>query len=188
LSVWPADGDHVARRRDFTQPIECRITSEDPFRGFLPATGRVDVLEVPAGAGVRWDGGIRAGFEIGRHYDPLLGKLVAWGPDRDSAVRRMARALEELTIVGVPTGVPFHQRVMRHAAFRRGDLSIRFIEDHPDLTAGGIDAGELAVVAAAAALFADGERGRDPARRAQADGRPAFSAWRRAGVKWAVLP
>ena len=168
--------------------IECRITSEDPFQGFLPATGRVDVLEVPAGAGVRWDGGIRAGFEIGRHYDPLLGKLVTWGPGRGAAVRRMARALEELTIVGVPTGVPFHQRVMRHPAFRRGDLSIRFIEDHPELTARDVDAEELGVVAAAAALFADRERGRHPAREAQADQRPAFSAWRRAGAKWAVLP
>ena len=100
----------------------------------------------------------------------------------------MARALEELTIVGVPTGVPFHQRVMRHVALRRGDLSIRFIEDHPELTAGDVDAGELAVVAMAAALFANRERGRDPARRAHVDGRPAFSAWRRAGAKWAVLP
>ena len=168
--------------------IECRITSEDPFQGFLPATGRVEVLEVPAGAGVRWDGGIRAGFEIGRHYDPLLGKLVAWGPDRASAVRRMARALEELIVVGVPTSVPFHQRVMRHAAFLRGDLSIRFVEDHPALTAGVIDAEELAVVAAAAALLADAERGGQPTRRTGADGRPAFSAWRRAGAKWALLP
>ncbi|MCY4648012.1 MAG: acetyl-CoA carboxylase biotin carboxylase subunit [Gammaproteobacteria bacterium] len=168
--------------------VECRITSEDPFQGFLPATGRVEVLEVPVGAGVRWDGGIRAGFDIGRHYDPLLGKLVTWGLDRASAVRRMARALDELTIVGVPTSVPFHQRVMRHAAFRRGDLSIRFIEDHPELTAGDVDADTLAVVAAAAALLADGERGRQPARGRRAAVPPVFSAWRRAGAKWAVLP
>ena len=168
--------------------IECRITSEDPYRGFLPATGRVEALEAPAGPGVRWDGGVRAGLGIGRHYDPLLGKLVAWGADRASAVRRMARALDELAIVGVPTSVPFHRRVMRHAPFQRGELSIRFLEDHPELTAGDIDAETLAVVAAAAALLADGERGRPPAGRPSVDARPAFSAWRSAGAPWAVPP
>ena len=168
--------------------IECRITSEDAFRGFLPATGRVDVLEVPGGAGVRWDGGICAGFEVGRHYDPLLGKLVAWGPDRGAAVRRMARALDELVVVGVPTSVPFHRRVMRHEAFRRGDLSIRFLDDHPQLTADTVGPETLEVVAAAAALLAAGERGAAPARGPRADVRPAFSAWRKAGATWAVLP
>ena len=168
--------------------IECRITSEDPFQGFLPATGRVEALEVPGGVGVRWDGGIRAGLRIGRHYDPLLGKLVAWGPDRPAAVRRMARALEELTIVGVPTSGPFHQRVMRHEAFRRGDLSIRFLEDYPELTADDIDPETLGVLAAAAALLAERDRRREPGRGPGADGRPAFSAWRRAGARWGVLP
>ena len=168
--------------------IECRITSEDPFQGFLPATGRVEVLEVPAGAGVRWDGGIHAGFEVGRHYDPLLGKLVAWGADRPAAVRRMARALDELVIVGVPTSVPFHHRVMRHEAFRRGDLSIRFLEDHPELTAERISPETLGVVAAAAALLAEGERRHAPARGSRAPGRSGFSAWRRAGGTWGVLP
>ena len=168
--------------------IECRITCEDPFQGFLPATGRVEALEVPAGAGVRWDGGIRAGFEIGRHYDPLLGKLVAWGPDRPAAVRRMARALDELVIAGVPTSVPFHRRVMRHEAFRAGELSIRFLEDHPELTAADVDPETLQVVAAAAALLAEGERRRDSARTSGADGRPGFSAWRGAGATWGVLP
>ncbi len=167
--------------------IECRITSEDPFEGFLPATGRVEVLEIPAGPGVRWDGGVRAGLEIGRHYDPLLGKLVAWGPDRSSAGRRMARALDELAIVGVPTSAPFHRRVMGHPAFQRGDLSIRFVEDHPELTSADADAEELAVVALAGAVLADRARRRRP-RRPNVDGRPALSAWRRAGAPWAVSP
>ncbi|HZD04545.1 MAG TPA: biotin carboxylase N-terminal domain-containing protein, partial [Longimicrobiales bacterium] len=75
--------------------IECRLTSEDPERGFLPSTGRIRHLRIPAGPGVRWDGGIAEGFEVGLHYDPLLGKLVTWGATRDEARQRMARALDE---------------------------------------------------------------------------------------------
>src|SRR5690606_35523682 len=66
--------------------IECRVTAEDPGRGFLPSTGRVTRLELPQGPGVRWDGGIAEGFEVGLHYDPLLGKLIVHAPDRDAAV------------------------------------------------------------------------------------------------------
>ncbi len=187
-----AAGEALSFTQDDVRPnghaVECRIASEDPFRGFLPATGRVEALEVPTGAGVRWDGGVRPGLEIGPHYDPLLGKLVAWGPDRAGAVRRMARALDELVLVGVPTSAPFHRRVMRHEAFLRGELSVRFVEDHPELTAAAVDAETLGVVAAAAALLEDDARGVRSARAERADGRRDFSAWRRAGAAWTALP
>ncbi|MGH7445097.1 MAG: acetyl-CoA carboxylase biotin carboxylase subunit, partial [Longimicrobiales bacterium] len=92
--------------------IECRITSEDPTNGFLPSTGTIRMLEVPSGPGVRWDGGIEAGAEIGLSYDPLLAKLIAWGSTREQAIARMHRALRELTIVGVETSREFHIRVL----------------------------------------------------------------------------
>ncbi len=166
--------------------IECRITSEDPFQGFLPATGFVEFLEIPAGAGVRWDGGIHPGFEIGLHYDPLLGKLIAWGADRAEAIRRMSRALDELVVGGIATSTPFHRRVMRHEAFLRGDLDIRFIEDHPELLDPTLEPDTVRTIAAVAAMLED-QRRRDRLPRGAKNGtRPSFSAWRAAGWPWST--
>jgi acetyl-CoA carboxylase, biotin carboxylase subunit len=114
--------------------IECRITSETPDEGFLPSTGRVRYLEIPSGPGVRWDGGIAQGVEVGLHYDPLLGKLITYAPSREEAIDRMARALDELVIDGVETCTRFHRRVMQEKDFRAGELSIRYLDEHPELT------------------------------------------------------
>jgi acetyl-CoA carboxylase biotin carboxylase subunit len=108
--------------------IECRITAEDPLGGFLPATGRIAYLRLPSGPGVRWDGGIDAGTEVGLHYDPLLGKLIVWADTRDGAIRRMRRALDELLIVGLPTSQAFHRRVMDDPVFRSGAYDISYVE------------------------------------------------------------
>ena len=108
--------------------IECRITAEDPLGGFLPATGRVAYLRVPSGPGVRWDGGIETGSEVGLHYDPLLGKLIVWAETRERAIRRMRRALDELLVVGVPTSQAFHVRVMDDPVFRSGAYDIGYVE------------------------------------------------------------
>jgi acetyl-CoA carboxylase biotin carboxylase subunit len=108
--------------------IECRITAEDPLGGFLPATGRLAYLRVPSGPGVRWDGGIEVGNEIGLHYDPLLGKLIVWAETRDRAIRRMRRALDELLVVGVPTSQAFHRRVMDDPVFGSGAYDNSYVE------------------------------------------------------------
>src|SRR6059036_3301901 len=108
--------------------IECRITAEDPFNDFLPATGVLQYLRVPSGPGIRWDGGVEAGNEVTLFYDPLIAKLVAWGETRDMAIQRMRRALRELVIVGLPTAQPFHLRVMDDPEFRRGELDITYLE------------------------------------------------------------
>jgi len=123
--------DEAARPRGHA--IECRIGGEDPAAGFLPATGTVRAVDLPAGPGVRWDGGVEAGTEVGLHYDPLLGKLLAWAPTRTGAIERMKRALGELRISGVRTTIPFHSAVMDEPDFRAGDLSIRYVERHPRL-------------------------------------------------------
>src|SRR5204863_376420 len=81
--------------------IECRITAEDPFNDFLPATGVLQYLRVPSGPGVRWDAGVEAGNDVTLFYDPLLAKLIAWGETREHAIQRMRRALSELVIVGL---------------------------------------------------------------------------------------
>jgi acetyl-CoA carboxylase biotin carboxylase subunit len=108
--------------------IECRITAEDPFNDFLPATGVVLYLRVPGGPGVRWDGGVESGNAVTLFYDPLLGKLIVWAETREIAIRRMRRALRELVIVGLPTSQAFHLRVMEDPAFQRGELDIKYVE------------------------------------------------------------
>jgi acetyl-CoA carboxylase biotin carboxylase subunit len=108
--------------------IECRITAEDPFNDFLPATGTVQYLRVPGGTGVRWDGGIESGQEVTRYYDPLLGKLIVWAESREVAIRRMLQALRELVIVGLPTSQAFHLLVMDDPGFQRGEIDVTYID------------------------------------------------------------
>ncbi len=140
--------------------IECRITSEDPANGFLPSTGRIDYLHVPSGPGVRWDGGIEVGSEIGLFYDPLLAKLIVHGRTREEAVARMRRALLELVIDGVETSRDFHLRVMDDDDFQRGAIEIQWLERRlPSLTALQPPEHSVRAAAIAAALFAERDRG-----------------------------
>jgi acetyl-CoA carboxylase biotin carboxylase subunit len=139
--------------------IECRITSENPDNGFLPSTGRVAYLHVPSGPGVRWDGGIEIGSEIGLHYDPLLAKLIVWAPDRERAIDRMHRALLELTVHGVETSRDFHLRVMEDDEFRRGEIEIQWLERRlPSLVRTRPSHDALRIAAIAAALVAHRDR------------------------------
>jgi acetyl-CoA carboxylase biotin carboxylase subunit len=139
--------------------IECRITSEDPANGFLPSTGSVEYIHVPAGPGVRWDGGIEAGSEISLFYDPMVGKLIVWAPTRAAALDRMHRALLELTVSGVETSRDFHLRVMEDDEFRRGAIDIQWLERRlPSLLEVPPPSATLRVAAIAAALIAERDR------------------------------
>ncbi len=132
--------------------IECRISGEDPYAGFLPSTGTIRELEVPGGPGVRWDGGIAPGTEVGLEYDPLLGKLIVHGKTRLAAIARMRRALDELALHGVRTTIPFHRAVMDEPDFRAGRVSVRYVERHPQLTDGLAGWSPDAALAAASIL------------------------------------
>jgi acetyl-CoA carboxylase biotin carboxylase subunit len=160
--------------------IECRITAEDPFANFLPATGRIEYLHAPTGPGVRWDAGVETGSEITVFYDSLIGKLVVWGENRERAIRRMRRALDELVIVGLPTSQPFHRRVMDEPHFGAGDYDIGYLEQVGDeLLAPDVAEEELVRVAIAAALAEDEARAvRVPTAEDGSSGRPQ-SAWLR---------
>jgi len=139
--------------------IECRITSEDPTNGFLPSTGRIECLHVPSGPGVRWDGGVESGSEVGLHYDPMLAKLIVWGSSREQAVDRMHRALRELIVAGVETSREFHLRVMEDAEFRAGAIDIQWLERRlPSLLGAAPSVAERQAAAIAAALIADADR------------------------------
>ncbi|HZF66945.1 MAG TPA: acetyl-CoA carboxylase biotin carboxylase subunit [Gemmatirosa sp.] len=139
--------------------IECRITAEEPANGFLPSTGRISYLHLPSGPGVRWDGGIEMGSEVGLFYDPMLAKLIVHGRSREQAIARMHRALLELTIEGVETSRDFHLRLMEDEEFRRGDISIQWLEQKlAQLVAAPAGDEQRLVAAIAAALVADRDR------------------------------
>jgi acetyl-CoA carboxylase biotin carboxylase subunit len=144
--------------------IECRITAEDPFNDFLPATGIVRYLRIPGGPGVRWDGGIEAGNEVTLYYDPLIAKLIVWGETRAVALERMRRALRELTIVGIPSSQAFHLRVMDDPEFQRGDIDTTYLERAgARLLVGEVPAALARPLAVVAALLAENGRAATPA-------------------------
>jgi len=94
--------------------IECRITVEDPKNDFLPQTGKITTLREPSSeyVDVRLDSGVREGDEITAYYDPMIAKLIAHADTREQAIQKMQRALSEYTVIGVPTNIKFHKRIL----------------------------------------------------------------------------
>jgi acetyl-CoA carboxylase biotin carboxylase subunit len=107
--------------------IECRINAEDP-RTFAPSPGRITTFHVPGGPGIRVDTHAYESYVVPPHYDSLVAKLIAHGDDRDEAIARMGRALGFFVVEGIQTSIPLHQRILRDARFRAGNLSTRFME------------------------------------------------------------
>ncbi len=110
--------------------IEVRVYAEDPGDRFLPQTGRIDYLIEPSGPGVRIDSGVMQGSEISVNFDPMLAKLIAYAPMRDAAIDRLDRALRDYVILGVTTNISWLRQVIKHRAFREGNVSTRFLIDH----------------------------------------------------------
>ncbi len=113
--------------------IEFRINAEDPLRNFMPTPRRIQRYAPPSGPGVRVDSGIRPHQEISPHFDSLLLKLIVWAEDRDAAVGRGRRALQEMVLTGPKTTVPFHRALLEEADFLKGRISTSFIQEHPGL-------------------------------------------------------
>ena len=132
MQLKVAQGHHLSLPERALTPrgwaMECRITAEDPFEDFVPASGRITEFRVPTGPGVRWDGWIERGVEVPQFYDSLLGKLIVWAESRERCIKRMRRALDDLLIAGVPTSREFHQRVMREASFVKGEIDIGYYD------------------------------------------------------------
>jgi acetyl-CoA carboxylase biotin carboxylase subunit len=112
--------------------IECRITAEDASADFRPQTGTVERYLPPGGPGVRVDSHLFTGYEVPPHYDSLLSKLVVWAETRNEAIARMQRALDEYVIEGLETTIPFHQRLLSHEGFIRGETYTRFLQDEAE--------------------------------------------------------
>jgi acetyl-CoA carboxylase biotin carboxylase subunit len=108
--------------------IECRINAEDPDHNFRPNPGRISGYLPPGGNGVRMDSHVYTDYEIPPYYDSLIGKLIVWGGDRPTAIRRMKRALREFAITGLPTTIGFHQRILESPEFLEGRVYTNFVE------------------------------------------------------------
>jgi acetyl-CoA carboxylase, biotin carboxylase subunit len=115
--------------------IECRINAEDPAKNFMPSPGKITAMILPGGPGVRIDTHVYAGYTVPTFYDSMLCKLIVMsrkgrGGGREGAIARMLRALNEFSIEGVKTTIPFHREVMKNEAFKKGDVTTDFIEKH----------------------------------------------------------
>jgi acetyl-CoA carboxylase biotin carboxylase subunit len=108
--------------------IEVRVNAEDPERAFLPSPGEITALELPAGPGVRVDTAAYAGYHVPPFYDSLIAKLIVWGEDRDEAIARTRRGLEEFRVEGIATTIPFQLDLLADEAVRAGDVHVEFLE------------------------------------------------------------
>ena len=183
-----ASGDRLPFRQAEVAPrgwaIECRILAEDPAHGFRPHPGRITAVRLPAGPGVRVDTALQAGDEVSLHYDALVAKLIAWGEDRDQAIRRMLRALREFRIAGIRTTIPFHIEVLEGEEFRGGRFDIAWVDRalpglSPRLEA-PLEGFETAAIAAAVEAYEMARRGAAGTGAAGTE-TPASSAWAIAG-------
>ena len=134
--------------------VECRIYAEDTQQDFAPSVGEIKMLQIPDGAGTRFDGAIRQGIEVTPYYDPMLGKLICWGRDREEALNRMSRSLSEFFIGGVQTTIHFCQAVVDHPQFRAGSYDTHFYQNFGDDLLSHVSAqSECELVAAAGAML-----------------------------------
>ncbi|TDJ44292.1 MAG: acetyl-CoA carboxylase biotin carboxylase subunit [Gammaproteobacteria bacterium] len=107
--------------------IECRINAEDP-KTFMPSPGRVDTWHPPGGPGIRVDSHLYSGYTVPPFYDSMIGKIIAWGDTRESAIARMQNALNETVIEGINTNLLLHREIFQHAAFKAGGTNIHYLE------------------------------------------------------------
>jgi acetyl-CoA carboxylase biotin carboxylase subunit len=123
--------------------IECRINAEDPANNFAPRPGTITNFRAPGGFGIRMDTHIETGYTIPPYYDSMIGKLICWGKDRDEAIARTIRALDELVIEGITTTAPFHKKILETDKFVSGDFNTAFVAQFLETERAG---GELALL------------------------------------------
>ncbi|MFO7263441.1 MAG: acetyl-CoA carboxylase biotin carboxylase subunit [Bacillaceae bacterium G1] len=127
-----AQGEQLSFRQEDVKlngwALECRINAENPWQNFRPSPGVIHTYLPPGGIGVRVDSAVFPGYTIPPYYDSMIAKVITWGRDREEAIARMRRALEEFVIDGVDTTIPFHLAVLQHPKFVAGDFSTKFLE------------------------------------------------------------
>ncbi|MHC4469676.1 MAG: acetyl-CoA carboxylase biotin carboxylase subunit [Planctomycetota bacterium] len=185
-----ARGEEIQLRQEDVKgvghAIEARIYAEDPQSDFLPSAGRIDHLELPGGPGVRLDTNLFEGQEISLYYDPILGKLITFGSNRASSLRRLKEALREFQVTGIKTSIPFLLRILDHPRFVEGDFGTDFLDRHmAELGDEGLGRHREAA-AIAAVLFT---RQRAAAAKRIGDGRQAsgLSPWTASGRRDSMI-
>jgi acetyl-CoA carboxylase, biotin carboxylase subunit len=108
--------------------IECRINAEDPKKNFRPSPGKIEGYFAPGGYGIRLDSHIYNDYSIPPTYDSMIGKLIAWGKDRNEAINRMKRALDEMVIIGIKTNIEFQKEILNNEDYLKNNIDTSFIE------------------------------------------------------------
>jgi acetyl-CoA carboxylase biotin carboxylase subunit len=132
LMIRVAEGEALPSQDEINlkgHAIECRITAEDPV-SFLPSPGKIQKWIAPGGRNVRVDTHAYCGYIVPPHYDSMIGKLIVWGENRDEAISRMERALDEFKISGVRTTIDFHKKMMRNQDFISNNFDTKYLEDY----------------------------------------------------------
>ena len=136
LGIRVAGGESLPISQDEIQfsghAIQCRLNAEDPLK-FVPSPGKLWDCHFPGGRGVRVDTHAHIGYEMPGCFDSLLAKLIVWGEDREEAIAKMKAALKETTIIGVDTVIPLHKAILDEPDFIARDVTIQYLEDHPNL-------------------------------------------------------
>jgi len=131
--IWIAFTGETALKQSDINPrghaIECRINAEDPSHNFRPSPGKITGWLPPGGPGVRVDSHVYTGYEIPPFYDSLIGKLIVWGKDRNTAIKRMNRALNECAVTGIPTTINFHLTLLNKSKFKQGKIHTKYVEE-----------------------------------------------------------
>ncbi|HTA22038.1 MAG TPA: acetyl-CoA carboxylase biotin carboxylase subunit [Terriglobales bacterium] len=195
LQIRIAGGESLPfRQEDITvrgHAIECRIYAEDPEQNFLPSPGKITLLTVPSGPGIREDSGMYEGWTVPMDYDPLLAKLIGYGSDRERAIARLTRALGEYFVGGIKTNLSLFRRILADADFCAAKLDTGFLDRMLKQKDGQLEDSQAAQVAAiAAGIFAvlgvsaaaPGERASDTS----AEKAVIASNWKSAGRREAL--
>ena len=157
LQISVAQGEALNLKESFLKPrgwaIEARIYAEDPDHGFMPSVGTLAVFQAPLGHNLRLDTGFRQGDEVSSHFDPMLAKLIAYGPDRELARRNLLTGLKDFAVLGVATNIPYLARILEHESFITGNFHTQFLESQGDLFQPVIDPKRRALAAALAGAF-----------------------------------
>src|SRR5215469_16027599 len=132
LQIRLANGERLPFSQEDIQirghAIECRIYAEDPDNNYLPSPGKITLLLSPSGPGIRRDSGMYEGWTVPMDYDPLLAKLIGYGTDREQAISRLTRALNEYFVGGIKTNIPLFRRILRRPNFRAAKLDTGFLD------------------------------------------------------------
>ena len=135
LQIRIAAGERLPFRQDDVRirghAVECRIYAEDPDNNYFPSPGKITLLLEPSGPGIREDSGMYEGWSVPTDYDPLLAKLIGYGTDREQAIARLTRALDEYFVGGIKTNLSLFRRILRDSDFRAGNLDTGFLDRMP---------------------------------------------------------